>query len=402
MKTFLIKIGKSWNVIKRDGFFNGSKRVLQAFAMLFRPVKSGDILFISGGVGDSARYRTTHVAQELTLQGFRCSVTVQDNPRLVRYADQFSVFVMHRVLYTKNVARLIAQIKQQHKTIIFETDDLVYDPQYLKHMDYYEKMNSLEKKLYDNGVGGEILADDYVNVATTTTQFLADKLRARGKEVFIVPNKLSIEDVYNAQKSREAIRRTSHTVRLGYFSGTISHNKDFAVITDALMHVMQKYDNVELLLVGPLDVESILVQTFGDRIKQLPYVERKKHFAHIAQCDINLAPLEYDNPFCEAKSELKFFEAGIVKVPTVAVDNQTYRNAIDDGVDGFVAKNTDEWIEKLSLLIEHSDMRKTMGQKAYHKTMKNYTTQHAQNKAYVAFLKGAIGRHQHKDASALQ
>jgi len=205
-----------------------------------------------------------------------------------------------------------------------------------------------------------------------------------------VPNKLSLEDVKNAQGSREATKRTSTVVRLGYFSGTISHDKDFATITDALMSVMQKYENVELLLVGPLDVESELVQKFSKRIKQLPYVPREKHFANIAKCDINLAPLEYNNPFCEAKSELKFFEAGIVKVPTVAIDNQTYRNAIKDGVDGFVAKDTGEWINKLSQLIKDKELRREMGQKAYQKTLQNYTTKNAKNVEYYSYLKNII------------
>ena len=112
---------------------------------------------------------------------------------------------------------------------------------------------------------------------------------------------------------------------------------------------------------------------FGDRIKQMPYVQRKKHFANVAQCDINLAPLEYNNPFCEAKSELKFFESGIVKVPVVAVNNETYRDAIEDGKDGFLAGNTDEWVGKLSQLIDNRNLRLQMGLKAYQKTIKIYT-----------------------------
>jgi glycosyltransferase involved in cell wall biosynthesis len=395
MNTFLIKVGKSWQVIKRDGLVNGLRRVLSAFFALFRSVGAGDILFISGGVGDSARYRTTHVAEELEFNDFKCSVTVQDNPRLVSYVNKFSIFIFHRVLYTKKVQLMISEIKKQKKTIIFETDDLVYDPKYLKHMDYYKKMNNLEKKLYDNGVGGEILRDDYVKIATTTTQFLANKLKKENKKVYIVPNKLSALDVEYAKEAIEKKGTFKGTLkgtflRLGYFSGTISHNKDFATITSALIKVMEKYENVKLLLVGPLDVENELIQKFGDRIEQLSYVPRKNHFANIVKCDINLAPLEYDNPFCEAKSELKFFEAGIVNVPTVAIDNQTYRDTIEDGVTGFVAKDTNEWIEKLSRLIEDKNLREEMGQKAYQKTLMKYTTQNAQNAQYYNYLKNNI------------
>ena len=48
-----------------------------------------------------------------------------------------------------------------------------------------------------------------------------------------------------------------------------------------------------------------------------------------------------------SKSELKFFEAGILGIPTVAAATQTFREAIDDGVDGFVASSAEEWVGKI-------------------------------------------------------
>lgn len=391
MKLLLIKAGKIAKTIQRDGIFRGGKRVLLAIFAMFRFVGKGDILFVTGGVGDSARYRAHHVAEELELQGFKCSITIQDNPFLVGYADKFKIFVFHRVLFTKNVANMIESIKKQGKEIIFEADDLVHDPKYLMHMDGFQTMNLLEKKLYENGVGGEILVDPYVKTCTTTTTFLAEKLADYGKKVFIVPNKLSKKDVEiaNAISSRKLKVESRKQIRLGYFSGTLSHNKDFATITDALMQIMEKHENAELFLVGPLDVESEL-NKFSNRIKQLPFVPREKHFANLASVDINLVPLELGNPFCESKSELKFFEAGIVGVPTVAVANQTFSEAIEDGVNGFLAKTNEEWVEKLSKLIEDENLRKEMGQKAREKSLEKYTTENAKNDEYYNYLREHI------------
>ena len=139
MRLMLIKIGKIWSVLRRDGLLRGGRRVLSACMALFKRVKPGDILFVTGGVGDSARYRTTNVSETLKVHGFTVAVTVQDNPFLTAYADKFSVFVFHRVLYTSRVAKLIEKIKTQKKEIIFDTDDLVYDPQFLKYIDYFQK-----------------------------------------------------------------------------------------------------------------------------------------------------------------------------------------------------------------------------------------------------------------------
>ena len=394
MKLLLIKIGKAWSVIRRDGALRGGKRVLNAFVGLFKGVQPGDILFISNGVGDSARYRTTNVAEELQHQGFQTAVTVQDNPFLLSYVDKFSIFVFHRVLYTDRIAQFIAALKAKGKTIIFETDDLVYDPAFLKHMDYFTQMNTWEKKLYEHGLGGEIVADPYVETATTTTSFLADKLREKGKQVFIIPNKLSKQDVEWAdkalqEKNSKIINHKSKIIKIGYLSGTPSHNKDFATITSALCQLFERYPYMKLVLAGPLDTESAL-QKYADRIERVAFVPRKELFGVIAALDINLAPLEIGNPFCESKSELKWFEAGIVGVPTVAAATRTFREAITDDVDGFVAATAAEWEEKLERLIVDTEARKTMGARARQTVLARYTTENANDTEYYDYLRSKL------------
>lgn len=389
MKLFLIKIGKAWQTLRRDGLLQGGRRIMTSFLALFNRVHPGDILFITGGVGDSARYRTQYKAEELMLNGFSCSTTVQDNPFLATYADQFSVFIFHRVLYTRSVARLIEKIKSLKKEIIFETDDLVYDAAFLKHMDYFQKMNAFEKKLYENGVGGEILADSYVKVCTASTSFLAERLRERGKQVFVVRNKVSKGDVEEAEKILSFVKKDTSVVRIAYLSGTPSHNKDFATITGALVVLFEKYPQMRLVLAGPLDTEDIL-NRFQERILRVPFLPRKEYFAMIASMDINLAPLEIGNPFCESKSELKWFEAGLFAVPTVASATGTFREAIRDGVDGFVAETTEEWVAKISHLIENTDARKEMGQQARKTVLEKYTTSNADNQEYYNYLRSKI------------
>jgi glycosyltransferase involved in cell wall biosynthesis len=394
MKLLLIKIGKAWHTLKRDGLVRGGRRVLGAGMAMFSHVKNGDILFITGGVGDSARYRTTHIAEALQMRGLKTSVTVQDNPFIQTYADKFSIFVFHRVLYTPSVAKLIARVKAKNKEIIFETDDLVYDPIFLQHMDYFKQMNKLERKLYENGVGGEILADPYVKICTASTTFLADKLREKGKQVFVVLNRVSEQDVMNAEvilsRKTELLvdtrndGNTNKIVRVAYLSGTPSHNKDFATINGALLAILEKYPQMRLVLVGPLDTDNQL-QKFSERIERMHFLPRIKYFEAVANVDINLAPLEIGNPFCEAKSELKWIEAGLVGVPTVAAGTGTFKEAITDGVDGYVASTTEEWEEKIGKLINDEKLRKQMGAKAREKILASYTTKTFEED-YVQYL----------------
>lgn len=392
MKTWLIRLGKVWSLLKRDGFWHGLERVFSMAGVLFQPIGTGDILFISGGAGDSARYRTRHVAEELRLRGFRTAATIQDHSGLLAAVERFQIFVLHRTLLTPELKLVIDRVKELKKTLIFETDDLVYDPDFLQHMDYYQQMNALERKLYEHGVGGEILNDPYVEVATTTTSFLAEKLREKGKRVFIVSNKLSQEDLAWAQQALDEKKKNQDVrqkIRIGYLSGTLSHNKDFATITGALLRVLDRYPQVELVLAGPLDTDDAL-QQYADRVVRLPFVARSELFGNIASLDINLAPLEIGNPFCESKSELKWFEAGIVEVPTVAAATRTFREAITDGVDGFIAATEEEWYDRVQRLIEDGMLRETLGKKARESVLSRYSTLHAKNETYDSFIRSHL------------
>ncbi|MCX6766513.1 MAG: glycosyltransferase [Candidatus Moranbacteria bacterium] len=393
MKSWSVKLGKGISAMKREGILRGGKRSVVSFFKLFGRVGSGDILFISSGVGDSAKYRSERQAEELRLHGFKCSVTVQDNPLLPRYADRFKIFIFQKTIYSNTIAKMIENIKAQKKEIIFETDDLVYDPEYVKRMDFFERLNTLERKQYETGVGSEILNDDYAKTCVTATSYLAEKLKTHGKQVFVSKNKLSNYDVEVAQKILE-IRspngdRISTPVKIGYFSGTASHDKDFETVKDVLSGLLEKYPQVELHLFGPLEIDQRQAN-FDERVKKHPFVPWEKHLENIAGADINIAPLEIGNPFCESKSELKFIEAGIVGVPTVAAATQTFREAIEDGVDGFVAGDDEEWKEKLEKLILNGDLRRQMGEIAREKVLENYTNKNSANVEYYGYLKSKL------------
>ena len=395
MKTILIKIGKAISVLKRDGFLRGAKTLFNFMVNYVKIIFSsifGDVLIITAGIGDSALYRAFNHAEELNLHGIKTAVTLADHPFLVSFTKKFKVFIFHRTMVTPKIAKLIENIKKQDKEIIFETDDLVFEKKFIQNSDFYKnKMNAGERLLYKDGVGREIVNDPYVKVCTTTTSYLADVLKQHNKKVFIVKNKFSnmelaiAKDVFrNIPKHQEGI------VRIGYFSGTSSHDKDFATISDALDEILVGYKNVKLYLAGPLDIESKLSQKHSARIVILPFVPRGKYYENIWKVDINLAPLVLDDPFCESKSEIKFIEAGILGIPTVATGNRTFSESIEDGLDGFLARTKDEWIEKIGLLIENDQLRSKIGKNAREKVLQEYTNKYSNNKPYYDYLKSKL------------
>ncbi len=241
------------------------------------------------------------------------------------------------------MAQFVNEIKRQKKEIIFEADDLLFDKEYFHQANYFEKVGRLESKAYgqyQKGMGEDILNDEAVKVCVTSTSFIAKKLEERQKEAFVSPNKLSQKDWNFCQRtvSKRNSPKRKEKITLGYFSGTKSHDRDFETISGILADLLKENSRLELVLMGPLKVNERL-KNFSSRIKLIPFSSRKKYFKELAKVDINLAPLEIGNPFCEAKSELKFIEAGAVSKPTVAAATSTFSEAIQDGQDGFLAQN---------------------------------------------------------------
>jgi glycosyltransferase involved in cell wall biosynthesis len=89
--------------------------------------------------------------------------------------------------------------------------------------------------------------------------------------------------------------------------------------------------------------------------------DREIPFLH--QCDIGIMPLP-DDPWVKLRSHLKVRQFMAVGVPCVASPVGIISELIQDGVNGFLAKSDEEWIEKLSKLIDDPELRTEMGKKA--------------------------------------
>ena len=90
-----------------------------------------------------------------------------------------------------------------------------------------------------------------------------------------------------------------------------------------------------------------------------------------ANWDIGIIPL-VNTEFNKCKSELKYIEFTALGVPIVASDVDAYKDTIEEGVTGFLANNEDEWVNKLSMLIEDPKLRNGILNNAREDILKNY------------------------------
>ena len=331
-----------------------------------------DVLFINGcdsSVPHPARYRVTHQREQLTAFNVTTDEVYYIDLQL-QQVKLAQMFVFFRCPYTDTIGQFIEKAKQLNKTVLFDIDDLVVDTKYTDEIKYIKDMTVEEKAVYDDGVNRMGHTLKLCEGAITTTKRLAEELGHYVPETFINRNTAS-EKMY--QLSENVTKdRDDDEVRMGYFSGSITHNDDFNLIKPVIISLLKKHENLRLYVVGELDLPEDLNE-YKDQIVVSPFMDWQKLPQLIADVDINLAPLE-EGIFNEAKSENKWVEAALVKVPTVASDVGAFKEMIEHERTGFLCKNSEDWEEALEKLINDSELRKTIAKQAYDYVKQNCLT----------------------------
>ena len=368
---------RSWDEAGLKGTFQEArKRFIQKYEREHheygRPERViRDILFVNGCPPEQAphpyRYRVLHQMEQLQAAGY----TVQEidarscTPESIQEGN---VIVFYRCPFSEPIGEAIRQAKALNKQVVFDIDDLVIDTSYTDTIPQVQGMSREERALYDEGVQRYGATLRMCQAATTTTTRLQRELSKILMPVYINRNCASekmvqlSETAWRAAKQAKQGKASEDEVILGYFSGSITHNADFEMIQPALLRVMAENPKVKLLLMGLIDLPEEL-QQYADRVLQKPFVDWEALPEIIAGVDINLAPV-VSTVFNEAKSENKWVEAALVKVPTVASRMGPFAELIQEEKTGFLA-DAEEWYQVLTRAVQQKELRQQVGEAAY-------------------------------------
>lgn len=293
---------------------------------------------------------------------------------IVDYAD---LLVICRSGYSNRINQLITRFRVQKKRVLFDIDDLVFNTSYAHLIANTLGMDVNQSDIWDYwfaylGRMGETLR--MCDGAITTNDYLAAKIgEFSGLPVNVVPNfinkeQLNLSEMLFRSKEASAFARDDK-ICLGYFSGSPSHNLDYAIITSALEEVMENDLRVEIMVVGYIEAGPSLSR-FGSRIKHQPFRDYVNLQCLIGSVELNLMPLQ-SNVFTNCKSELKYFEAAITGTLSIASPSYTYASAIQDGENGYIAQ-AHQWESVIQRAIENIDTYPDMAATAYAEARSKY------------------------------
>lgn len=296
----------------------------------------------------------------------------------IRWAD---VMVFWRVEYSGHVSTIFDLAEAENVVTVFDADDIVFVPHYARvdMIDGIRSIGATEDRIERcfSEMRRTFLRCDQGSTTTAELVFAMHSLRP---VVHLLPN---IYDMDNLQQARMALRMRGEPgrvnigdglVRIGYATGSRTHQRDFAPICPTIAEILRQRPQARLVLFRePATHRPILLMEefpslipVQDQIEWRDMVPLEDLQDEFARFDISIAPLETGNVFCEAKSEIKFFEAALSGAATIASPTGPFQRVIHHGETGFLADSPTDWHDALIELIDNPERRVRMARDAYH------------------------------------
>jgi len=177
--------------------------------------------------------------------------------------------------------------------------------------------------------------------------FLRDQARHYAEQVTVIPTAIDIK----RYTPKHYTKRTKVTIGWIGSSSTLPYVEHLKGVFNELG---KRYKHLELKIIGDrfFDCDTIPV------IKKM--WSAKEEIADLQSLDIGVMPLS-DDLWSRGKCGLKILQYYGVGVPTVCTPVGVNRDVVQDGINGFWAMNHEEWMEKISRLVEDSCLRQEMG-----------------------------------------
>jgi glycosyltransferase involved in cell wall biosynthesis len=325
--------------------------------------------FIASGCphATTTLYRCINLAEQLSRHGIASVVRewYSDDATSLTELRNHDLIVLHRVAASPRLGLEIARARARGALVLFDTDDVVFEPALTQWHRGVNRLSADDQQLYHEGVRRYLAMLEASDYALVSTEPLAELAERRGKRAFVHRNALGTEmwSIADRLFAGRAQQQSGDQVLIGYGSGTATHDVDFEQVTSALFTILLRHSNVHVCLVGPLATSSVL-DAHGDRIIRRKTTSWQEWLSIASTFDINLAPLEPNNPFCRAKSEIKVVEAAALGVPTVASRIEPYEHVIVDGTNGLLAGDEQEWTTALTSLVANAARRRELGNAA--------------------------------------
>jgi glycosyltransferase involved in cell wall biosynthesis len=335
-------------------------RFEQYFSFLQENGFDCELAFFLNESDDKVFYSPGNIIKKFLITIRSASKRMRD----VRRAGQFDIVFIQREAFMMGTTFFERQFRRSTAKIVFDFDDSIWllDTSNANKMWQWMKSATKTSKI--------IALSDLVFAGN---RYLADYASCFNKNVKIVPTTIDTNSFHRIDEYKN-----NEIICIGW-SGSHTTIKHFEAAIPVLKKLKNKFG------------ERICFKVMGDPqfenkdlcIKGIPWSSATE-VDILSSFDIGIMPLP-DDQWVKGKCGLKGLSYMALEVPTVMSAIGVNPEIINDGVNGFLATTEEEWIEKISRLIQSYDLRKKMGINGRQTVVSRYSVQSQKNNYLNAF-----------------
>jgi len=286
--------------------------------------------------------------------------------REILKASGYSIVFVQRESFMLGTTFFEKQFAKKTK-LIFDFDDSIW----LQNVSDANKMFSFFKNA---GKTKKII--ELSHLVFSGNNYLADYAKKFNKNVVVIPTTIDTKEYSPVQKKQ------NNGVCIGW-SGSITTIQHLKTQITALRQIKKKFgDKVYFKVIGDANFydEELGVKGIDWKIEN--------EIEELSEFDIGIMPLP-DSEWAKGKCGLKGLQYLSLEIPTIMSPVGVNSDIIVDGENGFLADGTDEWVKKISLLVESETLRKVMGKKGRQIVLEKYSVE-ANKDLYLKYFNSLL------------
>ncbi len=284
----------------------------------------------------------------------------------IRFYNYDIIFV-HREAFMTGTTIFEHLYKRTKAKLIFDFDDSIWIHNVSDANKKLSWLKSPEKT-------GKIIA--IADLVFAGNQYLADYAGKFNKNVVIIPTTIDTNEYKN-------LHLNSHSAVCIGWSGSMTTIKHFEYAIPFLVEIKKKYGSrVFFKVIGDAGYKNEELDIIGIGWK------KEDEIKELSTIDIGIMPLPHDE-WAKGKCGLKGLQYMALEIPTIMSPIGVNVEIIKDGINGFLAETIEEWIAKLSSLIESAELRNQIGRSGRKTVEENYSVA-SQEKKYLKYFDDII------------
>lgn len=328
-------------------------------------------------------YRIFPIVSDATTRRMLASPTFKGPGKLVYYiqvlaeklirfvgvlflAGRYDVVFFQRTSFPFGLEKLI---KKVNPNIIFDFDDSIFmaDPD-SRELGW---LGRLKDRVKASEVAGMVSSSKLVVAGNDFLKEYADRYSR---------NAVVSTETIDTERYCVGPRRSSGPACIGWI-GSPSTSAYLEMLLPVWRLLVAKYDlQIRLIGAGDFRREGLeIINTPWDFDTEIPELHK---------FDIGVMP-QPASDWTEGKFGSKMLQYMAVGVPAVISYSRANAEVMEDGVNGFLARSQEEWVERLSRLIEDPGLRERVGL-AGRKTVESRFSLQARGPEFVAMLESCL------------